>query len=240
MDIRSLKRDADYVRKATAEGDDGSVIALKPSKIYFPERFLERQMATVADTTTVVGIFAHVVDDRYSVFIANARVRLAPDAIATVKIDGDSYLELSFDAGSVILTTQEVVQDQIITYLIYNEMLAGGHYPWYLNYDDRMMLLYTSRRLAGVNLTSSHAMLELVVAATSRDPRDVSKYYRHTVDSYSDLTTRPPRAIKFMSVSLGTTNTTSRIMGAHFEQGLNSALVFPSTKVEKLEELLRR
>jgi len=240
MDAIPFVRDAAKVKAACHEGNDGSIIALKPVKMILPERFVEKQLAIVGADTYVVGIVALVVDDKYyAVFLGTAMFHVEPTTIATVKYHGDSYLELSFDPGARILVTQEVVQDNLITYRIYDEIISKGHMPWYMNYDDRIQLLFTANKLAGMEMLSNHAMLELNAAAISRDPTNINRFYRHAIDSYDDLIKKPPITIPLMSVSYGTTNTTSRIMGSYFEQGLNSSLVNPSTQVENIERLLR-
>jgi hypothetical protein len=240
MDARQFKRDPEKVRQACAVGADGSVVALKHSKIYIPERFVEKQLAVIGAQNYIVGIFAHVVEDEfYAVFLGAAMIHVEPTSVATVKFGEDSYLELSFDPGARIIVTQEVIQDRILTYRIYDETISKGHVPWYLDYDDRIMLLFTADRLAGVRMLNNHAMLELNAAATSRDPANINRYYRHAVTSYDDVANHPPTTIPLMSVSYGTTNTVSRIMGSYWEQGIASALVNPSTKVENIERLLR-
>lgn len=240
MDARHLKRDPDKVRAACTVGQDGSVVALKPTKIYFPERFIEKQLATIGAQNYVVGLFAHVVEDQYyAVFLGAAMVHVEPTSIATVKFGDDSYLEMSFDPGARILTSQETVQDRLLTYRMYDEVISKGHAPWYLNYDDCIRLLYTADSLAGVGMLRNHAMLELNAAAICRDPKNINRYYRHAVQSYDDVAAHQPTIIPLMSVSYGTTNTVSRIMGSYLEQGIASSLVNPSTKVENIERLLR-
>lgn len=240
--MESIKyiRDAAKVRAACKVGADGSVIAMKPSKLIIPARFVEKQLAVIGINTYIVGIFAHVVEDQYyAVYTGVAMYHVAPTSITTVKYQGDSYLELNFEVGAKILVSQEVLMDRMLTYRIYDDIISKGHVPWYLGYDDVIKLLFTSDRLAGVNMLANHAMLELNAAAISRDPKQIGRYYRHVLKSYDDLVKDPPTYIPLMSVTYGTTNTTSRILGSYFEPGLYSALANPSTKVENIERLLR-
>ncbi len=197
-------------------------------------------MAEIGAQTYIVGIFAQVVDDKYyAVFLGAAMFHVEPTAIVTVKMDGDTYLELQFDPGARILVSQEVVQEDLITYRIYDEIISKGHMPWYMGYDDRIQLLFSADKLAGVGMLANHAVLELNAAAISRDSADINRYYRHAIKSYEDILTKPPTTIPLMSVSYGTTDTTSKVMGSYFEQGLNSALTNPSTQVQNIERLLR-
>lgn len=240
MTTHRYKRDPEKVRQACAVGADGSVTALKPTKIMIPERFVENGLAVIGAQNQIAGVFAHIVDDTYyAVFLGVAMVTVEPTAISTVKYDDDSYLELAFDPGSRVIVSQEVVMDKMLSYRLYDEMISKGRMPWYMGYDDRVRLLYTADALSGMPLLSNHAMLELNAAAISRDPANVNTYYRHAVKSYADMEAHPPSTIPLMSVSHGTTNTVSRLMGSYFEQGLDSALANPSTKVENIERLLR-
>lgn len=240
METIPFVRNAEKVKAACKEGNDGSIIAVKPTKIYVPERFVEKQLVIVGAETFIVGIFAQVVEDKYyAVFLGAAMFHVEPTSIATVKFNGDSYLELSFDPGARILVSQEVVQDRLITYRIYDEIISKGHMPWYMGYDDRIQLLFTADRLAGVGMLANHAMLELNAAAISRAPANINQYFRHAVENYEEVDHQLPTTIPLMSVSHGTTNTVSRIMGSYLEQGLNSSLINPSTQVQNIERLLR-
>lgn len=240
MSPHRYKRDPEKVRQACAVGEDGSVTALKPTKIIIPEQFVENGLAEIGAQVKVAGIFAHIVDDEYyAVFLGITMLTMEPTAITTVKFDDTSYLELAFDPGARIVTTREVVMDKMLCYRVYDEMISKGHMPWYLSYDDRVSLLFTADALSGMPLLSNHAMLELNAAAISRDPKNINSYYRHAVKSYADMEAHPPTTVALMSVSYGTTNTVSRLMGSYFEQGTDSALANPSTKVENIERLLR-
>lgn len=238
--IHALKRDVAKVKASYRQASDGSLVALKPTKIYFPERFLEKNLAEIGIRSYVVGCFAHVVEEQYyAVCLAVAMLEVKPSSIATVKIEGDNYIEMSFDPGDTIIVHQEAVQDKFMAFHVYNEIISKGHVPWYLFYDDRIQLLFTANQLAGLNLLSNHGILELNAAAISRDPKDINRFFRHAITSYAEVDRAAPTAISLMSVSHGTTNAVSRLMGAYWEQGLNSELANPSTQVENVERLLR-
>lgn len=239
MDFRQFRRDPAKVQAACKEGNDGSVIALKKTVIYVPERYVEKQLAVIGAQTFIVGVFAQVVDDAYAVFLGAAMVQVEPTSIATVKFGDETYLELSFDPGARVIVTQEVVQDKILTYRMYDEFISKGHAPWFLSYDDKIQVLFTSDELAGVKLMENHAMLELNAAATCRDPADINRYYRHGITDFHYVDTKAPINIPLMSVAYGTTNTVSRLMGSYWDQGVDSALVNPSSEVENIERLLR-
>lgn len=241
MDISKLKRDASKVHACLKELEDGSLITTKGCKIYIPSRFTECQLAVVGNETQIVGIFAICVDDQfYGVSIANAMMRIEPTNTTTVDINGEEYYEFSFEAGSTVVSSVGLVKVDTLVYLIYDEFVAKGHVPWYMSYIDLGKLFDTSLHHAGVKLGANHAILELIASVIARDPDDRTKYYRQTVKSMEEVLARPPAMIPFRSVTFGATNTTAKLMGAYFDEGITSALVNPSQRSEKIEELLRR
>lgn len=241
MDHTRWKRDPSKVHAALTESADGSVVTSRPISIYIPERFTEKQLADIGAETYITGIFAMVVDDTYyAVSTVNATMRIIPTTISTVKFDEDTYLEFSFAPGSVVIADTQLIKADSLVYKIFDEIIAKGKTPWYLAYEDLGTLFETADTHAGVRLAPSHAILEMFVAATARDPNDRSKYYRHTVQDRKQLETSPPEMIPLRSVSDGATNTTAKLMGSYFNDGLDSALTNPSSKKENIEQLLRR
>ena len=134
----------------------------------------------------------------------------------------------------------ELVKQATLVYKIFDEFIARGRTPWYLDYNDLAKLFMSADRHAGVNLSTSHAILEMFAAAICRDSADKTKYYRHTVSSQDEIHTRPPVVIALRNITHGATNTTAKLLGSYWNEGLTSALVNPSMKVEAIEELLRR
>ena len=234
-------RNPGKVHEALMELPDGSVTTKRDVKIYIPQRFVEKQLAAIGAETYIVGIFVMVVDDKfYAVSTVNAMMRIQPSTISTVKFDGDSYLEFYFAPGSVVIANTLLLKADALVYKIFNEIIAKGHVPWYVNYEDLAKLFDTADTHAGVNLMGSHAILEMFAAAIARDPNDRSKYYRHAIQQQSDVETSPPKMIALNSVTYGATNTTAKLLGSYWDDGLTSALVNPSQKTEQIEELLRR
>lgn len=241
MDWTHYQRDAKRAHAVLVEQPDGSVLTTKGCKIYIPERFAEKELAVIAAETYICGIFAIVVEDKYyGVSTANAMMRIKPSLISTVKFGEDTYLEFTFDPGAVVFATLDLIKNDTLVYRIFDEIIAKGRVPWYLSYDDLAKLFETSAYHAGVNLQGSHAILEMIAAAVARNPKDRTKYYRHGVVNQSDKYDHPPVLIPLRSITLGTTNTTSKLLGSYWDQGLNSALTNPSTKTENIEDLLRR
>lgn len=240
MDASRWTRDAGKVTSALVSQADGAVLTKRPLKIYIPERYTEKQLAEIGSDVFTVGIFAMVVDDtHYSVCKVNAMMRLKPTTIASVKFDGESYLEFSFDPGSVVIATKDLLKDDTLVYYVFNYFLSNGKVPWFLGYEDMATLFDTADNHAGVGLERSHSILEMFVAATSRNPQKRTQYWRHALDNGNTYDYPTPDFIAMRNITLGATNTATRLMGSYWSDGLTSALANPSTKLERVEQLLR-
>lgn len=240
MDPSVWKRDASKVKAALVRQPDGSVLATRPIKIYVPERYTEKGLAEVESETFIVGIYAMVVDDKfYAVSKINAMMRIKPTTISTVKFDGTSYLEFNFEAGSVVIATTSLIKSDTLVYNIFNYFISNGAVPWFLSYEDMATLFESAEHHAGVRLTKSHSILEMFAAAIARDQEQRTKYYRHTLDDTSEKPIEPVAYIALRNISLGATNTTARLQGSFWSDGLTSALANPSNKLERVEQLLR-
>jgi hypothetical protein len=241
MDWRRWKRDPDKTREALHVQSDGSVVTTRGLKIYVPERFKQKKLADISARCYIVGIYAMVVDDAYyGVDLTNAMMQIVPTAIRTVKFDQETYLEFSFDPGSIVFATTQLLKSDTLVYYIFDELFAKGRTPWYINYEDRGLLFASADKHAGVSLSGNHSILEMIAAATARNADNRSRYYRQGIESQEDIVKHPPAIVPLRSITYGATNTTSKLTGSYWDDGLDSALVTPSEQTERIETILRR
>ncbi len=241
MDPTTLVRDPKRIHAALKVAKDGQMITPTGCKIYIPARFTEQRLASVGSEVYTVGIFAVVVEDKYyGVSSACAMMRIDPSNTTTVKVGEDDYLEFTFDSGAVVSPNANLIKDDSLPYYIYNEFFAKGRVPWYIAYEDLGRLFASAEYHAGFRVGANHAVVELMASAICRDAKQLTKYYRHTVESEQDLVKRPPAVTPLKDIALGATNTTAKLLGSYFTEGLTSALVNPSERTEPIEALLRQ
>lgn len=241
MNIHGLVRDPKVIHANLRELPDDRLITVKGCKIYVPVRFSERGLVSIGAETHIVGIYAIVVDDKYyGVSMVNAMIRIEPYTRNTVSIDGDDYFEFVFEAGSTVFASTQLVKNDVLVYRIYDELISKGNIPWYLKYKDLAKIFDTARFHAGANIGSDHEVTELLVSMIARDPVDRTKYLRQVVKNEEDLKSIVPAFIPLKSVTYSATNTTNKLAGSHFSEGVVSALVSPSTRQERIEGLLMK
>lgn len=239
MDIKALVRDADRVREHLMELEDGSIVTNKECKIHVPERFTAKKLAVLGSEVFIFGFFPIIMEDEYyAVNNTIAMMRICPSSTKRVVVDGNPYFEFSFEPGDKVIYTTALVVTDTLTYYMYDEFVAKGNIPWYMNYYDIVNMFETAQEHAGVNL-GSRSVIELIISTITRDPTDMTRLYRHVLQSPEFAVANPPVVIPFRSVIWNTSDTTSKLNGAYFGEGINSALVNESESVEVLEELYR-
>lgn len=232
-----MKRNPAAVLAKLRESNTGAVTTTAPCKIQIPERFSSRHLATLGNRIYVLGIFALIMDDgNYSVNNTCAMMEIKPSSTDKVQIDGTSYYEFGFEPGDSVFPSTDLVMSDTLTYYIYDEFIAKGRKPWYINDNDMYKLFETDILHAGVDL-GQPAVLELIVSTMFRDPNDLTRHFRYVLGSNPTFT---PVTIPFRSVIWNTSDTTSKLIGAYFSDAINSALVNRSERVEKIEEYLRQ
>jgi hypothetical protein len=240
VDLKSLVRDASKVHETLVEQGD-SLVTLKGCKIYAPVLYEEKGLLTISSEINLPAIYMITVDDKYyGVSLAIANMRIEPTTINTVVIDESQYYEFTFAPGAVVCPDLELPKDDALAYYIYDMLIAGGKIPAYFNYEDLGKLWIEAEYHVGIKLGANIAVMPMVVATMSRDAKDRTKYYRHVIQSLKEIYTNPPAFIPFSDVTYNATNTVSKFTGSYFDLGVNSALVNPSQRLEKLETILRR
>lgn len=233
-------RDAARVHKALDETAERSVVCNRPVKMYIPARFPQRDLAVFEDEIVLVGICAIVLDDVY--FMSSmicAPIRTEPTLVNTVVIDDVEYLELQYEPGDRVISSLDLVKIDNLMYRIYDEIIAKGRVPWYLNYDDLGKLFNTSRKHAGVTVGSTPAVMEIISSTICRDPNDLKRYYRQVVETKEEIAQNPPTIIPLRNVSYGATNAIAKITGSRSDEGMTAAMVNPADRVERTELILR-
>lgn len=230
-------RNPEAIRKSVKLSDADALIALKPVNIHIPVRFVECGLATLGLDTTTYGAFAIVDEDgNYGVVNVCGIFKLNPSRTTKINIEDKDYYVLGFETGDMVYRNVNIVKTAKFLFDAMDEFLFRADVPWYFSYDDRGKIFDTAVEFAGSAVGESLEIIELFNSITARDPKDLTKYYRTlTGDKNCPL----PANVGLKSVQYSATNTTNKLSGAYFSQGVVSALVTKTEKTEKMEALLR-
>lgn len=239
MDYTGLVRDASKVHGNLVK-QGNQYITKDGCKIIIPKRYVEKQLANFVGSAFTLAIFAVVVGGKYyGVSIVDSMLRLSPTTVGESTYGDTKYLEFTFEPGAVVIPNTAMVCDNKLPYQIYNEFIAKGRIPWYMNYVDIGRIFDTSKDYANLNLHTNHAIFEMLAAVMARDPNQRNRYLRQSVRSKQELEKANPAFVAFRNIQAQATNTTTKLMGSYFRDALASALVNPAVRLEGFEKLLR-
>lgn len=241
MDFSQLTRNGAAVKQSLQFfPDDTSAYSKTGCKLYFPQRFIDRGMGFIGTDNAACGIAAIVLPTgEYGVLVVNAMVPMEPDTVEKVNYLGVDYVEFGFLPGSRVFKTVDLVKNDVLVYRINNELISKGNVPWYMDYDDMAGLFDTAAEHAGTNIADNSEVTELIVSLIARDESDRTIYYRSTVKTPEDLQNKKVAWIAMMSAAYSATNTLNKLGGSYFTEGALSAMVYPTERVEKIEEIIR-
>lgn len=237
--MTAYTRDAKRVLSHLSMTEDGGVVTDAACKIQVPKRFLSKELAVLGSETFIIGFYAIIFEDSYyGVDNTIAMMRINPSSTEEVVIDAVPYLEFHFQPGDKIFSNRALVVNDTLAFYLYDEFIAKGNIPWFMNYYDVANIFETAHLHAGVNL-GARSILEVITSTITRNSQDLTQLYRHILTRHSDVITNPPKIIPFRSVVWNTSDTTSRLNGAYFGEAINTSVVNPSESVELIEEILR-
>ena len=241
MDISTLVRSKEKVMESLVVMQDGSIVTKTGCVIHVPARFTERDLAYIGVDTYVIGLFPIIVEKTYySVLMVMAMVQLDPWRREKVKIGGEDYYEFTFKKGSTVIKSDRLVKTDTLPYKVYDEVIAKAKVPYYMDYDTLGNIFDSAIKHAGANVGENSEVTELIVSMIARNPKDKTIYYRQAIESLTDLRTAPPQWVAIKNVTYSATNTVNRLAGAYFDEGVAASLMYPSDRVERIEEILTK
>lgn len=219
---------------------DKSVITKTGCRIFIPKRFIEKGMAEIGSENYSIGLFPIVTDDnKFLIINAISFIYLSPSAFDTVVIDNEDFIEFKFDKNTTVIKSLRLVQKDTLVYNQFNEMISSGKIPWYFDYINSATLFDTASTIAGTSIGKNPETIEILIATISRQSKNKMAYFRHSLTSKEALNVKPV-FVPLKSVSFSATNTTNKLAGAYFDEGITSALINPTTKPDTIGTILRK
>lgn len=220
---------------------DKQMIASEPIEVYIPYRYIGKKLAMIAEKFTTVAIFGiKTEDDFYCAHIIPGYLTLEGD-IESAVVNGDEFMIIRYEKGDLIVDDVTIVAKSSIAFLIYEGFYGAGYCPWFLNYDNYSRLLALAKDYADIDLSPTNVSIEMTVASMSKFSGDQTQQFRSKLGIKFDIDKdqKDAATVPLENIIFGTTNFTSRFNGAYLNHGILASLTSPSTKPERLEEILR-
>lgn len=227
-----LKRDKEYVQKTILKKEDG-YYTTKKTIIEFPKWYEDKGLYEISDNTFLFGIFAIIVDDKYSVSRIPTVINTTPLMVKEVEREDGVYIQLLYGPGDKFINSTSVLMQPYLSYEYFHGYYMMANMPWYITDEDLVRTMDNTTRYAGNNLGNSEIANEVLAAFVSRTPEDKRIFYR----------THPngkPYYVGLMDVRFSTLSTLNKLAGNYPEESLVSALVNKEKRPTTLENHARK
>ena len=204
--------------------------------IFIPMKYSEPSMnvLNIGDEIETLAIFEMVINNSIECgYYLPALITIVPSEILYITHNGESCLQLILYKDDVFMKSTRVDKNQGLAYLIFKEFIDLGNQPGFIKYMDSAFMFDDVEKVNGVNFRVDHSIFEIMMSNLYRDPADISTLYRNT--TMSGL----PLRIGLNQVAQAATSTTSKIVGAYMDAGINSALVNQVEEPSTIENILR-
>ena len=224
------------IQKMLVEKDDTMEIT-EPLFILFPERFIAKEMAKIANKIEVIGAFMIMNNDHeYTVMSLPNLIQLSPTTIETIQLNDIPYVLMGFK--DIMISSMGILFEANTIVTVINEFIVKSNVPFYFNTTDLFKLLNKSAITTPTNITKntivSELLTSLVVKGVDISSTARSQLSREDMDDIEKI-----RILGLENIS-GLGNNISKIMGNYFNLGLTSALVDDGANEEtELEKILK-
>lgn len=227
-----MKRDKDYIKSVVIKKDDG-YYATKKTIIEFPKWYQDKGLYEISDNTFLYGIFAMIVDDKYSVSRIPTVMNTTPLMVKEIDRDGETYIQLIYGPGDRVINSQNVLMQPFLSYEYFNGFYMLARMPWFIDYEDLIFTMDNTVKYAGNNLGSNNVGNEVLPTFISRQQEDKRMFYRSNP-------TGKPYFVGLMDVRYSALSTINKQAGNYPEESLVSALIIKEEKPTTLENHVRR
>lgn len=227
-----MKRDKDFI-KSKIYVKDGKVYTKEKTIIEFPKWYENKELLDIQDVTYLYGVFAIIIDDKYSVSLIPTLINTTPIIIREVERENGVYIQFVYGKDDVLIDNTNVVKKDLLSYNLFENFFIYAKSPWFMEYEDLIKVLDNLYNYSNSNLGDNFVASELVTSFIARTKKDKSVFLRQDPNAeaeYVDLT----------NVYFSALSTLNKVAGNYFTEGLTSALVQKEKEPTKLENLVRR
>lgn len=227
-----LTRDPEFIKKQLYSKGE-SIHSKEKTIIEFPAWYRDKGFYEAQELTTLYGVFAIIIGNRYSVSRVPTFIKTAPIAVNEVDRDGETYIQLLYGKDDPIVHSIKVIKHTISSYTYFETNFMKTREPWFVEPSDVVLTMDNMQRYAGSNLGANYIANEFIVSFITRSGSDKKKYFRQTdgkgVYEYVDL----------MNVFYSTVGLANKLSGNFLKSSITSAIVQKNIGETKLERHLR-
>jgi hypothetical protein len=232
-----LKHNPKAISKLYSNKGD-SVVASDTFYIMFPERYINKGLATMGTSVKLLSVYA-IVDKNmnYGVITAPVFMDIIPTNVTSVMVDGVVNKVLEIGKGETFILNRNLIKSATFMYDVFDEFFLQGKVPWYISYDKLSDLFAESKKYANSDIGSDSIAIEIITSIVSRSIKDPLVSYRESIKSSSSG--NKPKYVGLNNVFYSYDNTLSKVMGGYMQLGVTISIVNRESKSTKVSTLLR-
>lgn len=234
MDISKLKRNPKKIISTIFETEHQLFVKEK-CFVTFPASYVNKGLATFGSEVSVLGVYAIVNGNDYGVSRSTSMVNLTPSSIETFMDDDKEHYLLTFEAGSMMMKNTLLVKNKKIVNTIMDYFIDYGHSPWFISYIDHAELFIYSGYFNDLKLGLSQAVMDVITAQISRDPKDFEQLYRHTIKNAEQIHQRPT-FVATRDIAINTNSNLARLNGSELQRSIKASMLSRPERAEPLEQ----
>jgi hypothetical protein len=208
------------------EGDRCEVSILK--------KFEQYGCLRIGESVKTLGVFDMDVDGIQTGMFLVSHIEMFPSEITVDNSGERPRVKLIFKKGDTFMKTTKVVVDANTAFIVWMEYIKFANTLKAISYEQQAFIFDKMMSTSGIGFPVDHATYEAIFAHLTRCPEDFSLPYRNGKMT-GDFTRIP-----LNDVAHAATSTTSRIVGAYFNEGVNAALVNENEANSTIEDVLRK
>jgi len=216
-----FKRNPEVIKKALVIKNN-MTMTTKKLRVFFPVRYLKKNLAVIKNTAKVVSIYMLVdEDDNYAIINAPNIQELMFFETDDVTLDNIQYKVLMFEENQTFIPNNNILQLDQFMYNLYDEFFVKGNVPMFMSYNDVYKIFLESKKYANSRVGESRVAYELLTSLVSRASTDKDIFIRHTKDPSN-------REVEFVGLSdifYSYSSTGSKLIGGYFKYGVVNAIV---------------
>lgn len=240
MDFSKMSRNPSKVHADLVASGTG-LVTKGGCTVMFPVSYTSKSLAFISSEIQVVGVWLITTDFKtYGSANATAMMKMKPDAIDTITVNGVDLYKLTFNPGSVVILNRFLIRDKKIIYNAMSYTYDYGKAPFWWNAVDHAELLSSSRDWNDMTVFKDQITHDIYSAHLQRSQTNAKKFFRSTVKSPNDVVDISPRFIPLRDGALNKTSRLAKLADTELNRGIRNALLDDPIREEPLEQLFMR
>ncbi len=234
IDTSKLKHNPEAIKSCFRISKNMTFVT-KNIRIVFLEVYLRKELASIDDYVTLVGIYG-ILDDEgnYATCIAPIQQKIITNKIDDATCtDGKLYKVLYINKDSVMIDNNDLVINDNQLFYICDVFYLRGNIPFYINYKSVSKLLMESQKYNDSRVGRDRIVFEIISSVIARG-KDKSVYYRNS----EEFLTVIPNWININNLYYSLHSTSSKLVGGYYGAAVGVAVMKPEKTVSTLESLL--